>query len=115
TICRITKPDGWVVLNADDRWVAAVARQVKARVAFFTLEGDRSAVVRRHVRRGGRAYLVRDGVAGEADGSTWHALIPVTEIPIAFGGVARHNVANALAAAAGARALGATLADVRRG
>ena len=45
TICRITKPDGWVVLNADDRWVAAIARQVRAHVAYFTLEGDRSAVV----------------------------------------------------------------------
>jgi len=115
TICRITKPDGWVVLNADDRWVAAIARQVKAQVAYFTMEGDRSAVVRRHRRRGGRAYLVRDGIAGEADGAAWHALVPVAQIPIAFGGVARHNVANALAAAAGARALGATLADVRRG
>ena len=28
TICRITKPDGWVVLNADDPLVAAVARRV---------------------------------------------------------------------------------------
>ena len=46
TICRITKPDGWVVLNADDPLVAAVARRVKAHVALFTLEGDASAVVR---------------------------------------------------------------------
>jgi cyanophycin synthetase len=115
TICRITKPDGWVVLNADDRWVAAIAREVKARVAYFSPEGDRSVLVRRHLRRGGRAYLIRDGVTGEAEGSTWHALVPVADIPIAFGGIARHNVANALAAAAGARALGATLDDVRRG
>ncbi|HKB28757.1 MAG TPA: Mur ligase family protein [Candidatus Limnocylindrales bacterium] len=115
TICRITKPDGWVILNADDRWVAAIAREVKARIAYFTMEGERSALVRRHLRRGGRAYLVRDGVTGEADGPTWHALVAVADIPIAFGGVARHNIANALAAAAGARALGATLEDVRRG
>ena len=115
TICRITKPDGWVILNADDRWVAEIARQVRARVAYFSLEGDRSPRIRRHLRGGGRAYLVRDGMTGEAEGSIWHALIPVAEIPIAFGGVARHNVANALAAAAGARALGATLAEVRRG
>jgi UDP-N-acetylmuramyl tripeptide synthase len=36
-------------------------------------------------------------------------------VPIAFGGFARHNIANALAASAGARALGATIAEVRRG
>ena len=37
------------------------------------------------------------------------------QIPIAFGGLARHNVANALAAAGGARALGASIEDVGRG
>jgi cyanophycin synthetase len=115
TICRITRPDGWVVLNADDRYVAAIRRRVRARVAFFTLEGDRSGLVRRHLRAAGRAYLVRDGMLGEADGPTWRPIAEVREVPIAFGGFARHNIANALAAAAGARALGATIAEVRRG
>jgi cyanophycin synthetase len=36
-------------------------------------------------------------------------------VAIALGGLARHNVANALAAAAGARAMGATVAEVARG
>jgi cyanophycin synthetase len=116
TICRVTKPDGWVVLNADDRWVRSVARSVRARVAFFTLEGDRSRPVARHLARGGHAVLVRDGVLGEAHGpSDWRPIVPIAEIPIAMGGVARHNVANALAAAAGARAMGASIEDVRRG
>ena len=43
TICRITRADGWVVLNADDPLVAAVARRVRAKVALFTLDGDASA------------------------------------------------------------------------
>ena len=115
TICRITKPEGWVVLNADDRHVAAVARVAQARVAFFTLQGDRSRRVARHLAGGGRAYLVRDGVAGEAEGATWRPIVPVAEIPITVGGIARHNVANALAAAAGARAMGASTEEVRRG
>ncbi|MFL5689578.1 MAG: Mur ligase family protein, partial [Chloroflexota bacterium] len=37
TICRITRRDGWVVLNADDPLVSAVSRRVSANVAFFTL------------------------------------------------------------------------------
>src|SRR5690349_24234750 len=45
TIARITKPSGWVILNADDRHVAAVARKVRGRVAYFTLEGDASVRV----------------------------------------------------------------------
>ncbi len=115
TICRITKPDGWVVLNADDPLVAAVARRVKANVALFTLEGDGSSVVRRHRERGGRAYLVRDGLMIEADGATETTIVEVDRVPITIGGLARHNVANALAAAGGARGLGATIAEVRDG
>ena len=38
TVCRITKPDGWVVLNGDDPLVAAVARRVRANVAFFSMD-----------------------------------------------------------------------------
>jgi cyanophycin synthetase len=115
TICRITKPDGWVVLNADDPLVAAVARRVKANVALFTLQGDESAAVQRHRERGGRAYLVRDGVMVEAAGPTETPIVDVARVPITIGGLARHNVANALAAAGGARGLGATIAEVRHG
>ena len=60
TIARITKPSGWVVLNADDRHVAAVARRVRGKVAFFSLEGDASPRVRRHLaRRGARLPRAR--------------------------------------------------------
>jgi cyanophycin synthetase len=114
-IVRVTKPDGWAVLNADDRHVAAIARSVRARVAFFSLEGDRSRRVARHLAADGRAYLVRAGIAGEAEGAEWSPIVPIAEVPIAMGGVARHNVANVLAAAAGARAMGASIEDVRRG
>jgi cyanophycin synthetase len=115
TICRITREDGWVVLNADDPHTAAIARRIRARVALFTLAGDESALVRRHRERGGRAYLVRDGVIVEANGETETAIVEVVRVPITIGGLARHNVANVLAAAGGARGLGATLAQVRDG
>ena len=39
----------------------------------------------------------------------------IGEVPITIGGLARHNVANALAAAGGARGLGATIEQVRDG
>jgi cyanophycin synthetase len=115
TICRITKPDGWVVLNADDPLVAAVARRVRGRVALFTLDGRGSRTVRRHRSAGGRAYLVHRGVLVEADGDAETEIVEVARIPITIGGLARHNVANALAAAGGARGLGASIGAVRDG
>ena len=114
-IARITKRNGWVVLNADDPWVAGIARTAHGRVAFFSIAGDRSQRVRRHLKAGGRAYLVREGRLGEADGDRWRPIAALADIPIALGGVARHNVANALAATGAARALGVSIAVVKRG
>jgi cyanophycin synthetase len=114
TIARMTKPDGWVVLNADDPLVAAVARRVRGRVAFFSL-GEDSARLRRHAKAAGRVYVVRRGTIVErsADGTT--EITDVRDVPITIGGLAKHNVANALAAVGAARALGATIEQVADG
>ena len=115
TICRVTKRSGWVVLNGDDPHVAAVARRVGGHVAFFSTASATPAVVRRHIRGGGRAYLLRDGDLTEVEGDRESSIVEVRRVPITIGGLARHNVANALAAAGGARGMGATLAQVRDG
>jgi cyanophycin synthetase len=114
-IARMTKPSGWVTLNADDKYVAGIARRVRGRVAFFSRRGDASPVIRRHLRRGGRAYIVRDGKLGEAEGDRWRPIANLADVPVTLGGVAAHNVSNALAAAGATRALGATLKEVGAG
>ena len=115
-IARMTRPDGWVVLNADDPLVAGVARRVRAHVAFFSSAraagcGPAAPPGGRRARLRARAgpLVERHGRPVERRSST------VADVPIALGGLARHNVANALAAAGGARAMGATIAEVARG
>ena len=115
TICRITKPEGWVVLNADDPHVAAVAGLVTARVAFFSPGAQPPPALRAHVEGGGRAYLVRRGTLVEVEAGETRPIVAVDDVPVTLSGLARHNVANALAAAGGARALGATLEQVADG
>jgi cyanophycin synthetase len=117
TVCRITRTDGWVVLNGDDPLVAAVARRVRGHVAFFSADpgGLGSGVVQRHVAGGGRAYLVRDGAITEIEDGRATPIAEIIRIPLTIGGLARHNVANALAAAGGARGLGATVEQVHDG
>ena len=106
TICRVTRPEGMVVLNADDPLVAAVARRVRARVGYFSMDARVLGAARRHRRSGGCAWVLRDDGLVEWAGTDEHELLEVGELPIALGGLARHNIANALAAAGGARALG---------
>ncbi len=115
TVCRITRPDGWVVLNADDPLVAAMARRVRARVSYFSMAPDDSPLLARHRRSGGRAHVLAEGRLVEWNGSDEREILHVTDLPVAIGGIARHNIANALAAAGGARALGATLEQVADG
>lgn len=116
TVCRITRPDGWVLLNGDDALVAAVGRRVRGRVAYFSLAGATgSPLVGRHIAAGGRAYLVRSGWLTEVNGDDVRRIVEVARVPLTVGGLARHNVANALAAAGGARGLGATLEQVADG
>ena len=114
-ICRITKRDGWTILNADDPLVLAVARRVRARVALFSMAARPTAAVRRHLAAGGRAYLVERDWLVEIEGDDRRPIAEVVTLPVTIGGIARHNVANALAAAGGARAMGASIAEVAEG
>ena len=113
-ICRVTRKKGAVVLNADDPLVAGVARDVTAPVWLFSLKPS-SARVRRHVATGSRAYLLEDEWLVERSGSRGRKILRADEIPATLGGIARHNIANALAAAGGARALGFTIDEVAAG
>jgi len=113
-IARITRPDGVVVLNADDDLVAGVALRVRARVWLFSMR-PASPRVRRILARGGRAYVLDGGELLELEGTARRPVVRAAEIPATLGGLARHNIANALAAAAGARAMGASIWEVATG
>ena len=113
-IARITRAGGVVVLNADDPLVAAQVRRVRAPVCFFSLDAA-SRRVARHVRAGGRAVVLDDGWLVRLDGADRQPLVAVNEIPSTIFGLARHNVANALAAAAAALALDVPPAAVADG
>ena len=115
TVARVTKPDGWCVLNADDPHVARIARRVRGQVAFFTLVAGGSAAVHRHAGAGGRGYAVDGGWMVELSGKRSTRIVELVRVPITIGGVARHNVANALAAAAAARGLGLSVEEVADG
>ncbi|MEZ0239982.1 MAG: Mur ligase family protein, partial [Chloroflexota bacterium] len=115
TVARVTKPDGWCVLNADDPHVARLASRVRGQVAFFTLVAGGSAAVHRHAEAGGRGYAVDGEWLVELAGRRSQRIVEVRRVPITIGGLARHNVANAMAAAAAARGLGLSIEEVADG
>ena len=109
---------GTVVLNADDLAVAALAgRPAVGRrapvIRYFSLDPG-NPVVQQHRAAGGISYELRDGQLVEIDGGQELGLAAVAELPGAFGGLAPHVVANALAAVAACRALGVRAKDIAR-
>jgi cyanophycin synthetase len=96
-----------VVLNAEDPLCVAMARRVHpdVEIIYFSMEAD-NPVLLRHLAEGGRATYLQDNAIVVADATYHQELLRVETMPIAFGGRARYNIANALAAAAGLMASG---------
>jgi cyanophycin synthetase len=96
-----------VVLNAEDRLCVAMGRRVRpgVEIVYFSMEAD-NPVLLQHLDRLGRAVYLQDNAVIIADGTRRHELIRVEAMPCALNGIARYNIANAIAAAAGLMAAG---------
>jgi UDP-N-acetylmuramoyl-tripeptide--D-alanyl-D-alanine ligase len=101
-LVRALSPSGIAVLNADDMRVASMARETKGRVITFGRAADAT------VRVVGDATDADDGVAFTLE-------VGGRRQPVALAFAGRHNVSNALAAAAVGVALDVPLEDIARG
>ena len=107
------------ILNADDELCLKMAAHTKAKhICYVTLNAGHP-LVREHVRTGGRAAVLEQGLAGQMitiyDNKAHIPLIWTHLIPATMEGRATHNVQNALFAAAICYGLGKGLEDIRHG
>jgi cyanophycin synthetase len=104
-VTRAIGPEGRLVLNADDPQLTAAAAALSAPILWFSLDPG-NLLVRQALAAGGEAVYLQDGALMLARGGECSEITRVEAIPVAFGGAARHNVANALAAIGMASAIG---------
>jgi len=114
--------NGFSVLNADDELVRAMSRSSSGDVIWFSMQPSGTEVremIDDHCRHGGRAVVLDHSELGDmivirhgrrSLQLAWTHLLPAT-----FGGRAKMNVQNAMAAAGAAFAAGAPLHDIRQG
>lgn len=107
-------PDGYAVLNADDRRVAAMAEKTKANIAYFTMNSE-SELVRKHIQKGGVAAVYENGYLSIVKGDWTHRIERAEQIPLTMGGRAPFMIANALAASLAAFVQNVSIEQIRAG
>ncbi|MBB6245321.1 cyanophycin synthetase [Rhodanobacter sp. A1T4] len=107
------------VLNADDPLVLKMSGYTDAKVICYVTMNPSHALVREHVRAGGRACALEAGVNGSMitlyDKGSHIPLLWTHLIPATMEGRALHNVQNAMVAASMAFSLGIKLDAIRQG
>jgi cyanophycin synthetase len=113
-VSRAVRQSGRLVLNADDHRLVAKSAEFDGEIVWFTLDA-KNPVVTKHLDAGGSAFVLDGGELLAVSGDSRQPICRDVDIPISMQGAARHNVANALAAAAFCWCLGIGLPDIRAG
>jgi cyanophycin synthetase len=107
------------VLNADDPNVLRMSGYTDARTICYVTMNPSHALVREHIRAGGRACALEAGVNGHMitlyDKGSHIPLMWTHLVPATLEGRALHNVQNAMFAAAMAFSMGIKLDAIRQG
>ncbi|MDQ3656216.1 MAG: cyanophycin synthetase [Chloroflexota bacterium] len=107
---------GTSVLNAENPWTVDMARTARGEIIFFSMD-EHNKVVRDHVRRRGRAVVLRQtprgGMITLLDSVRDTNILLAREIPATLDERVQVNVANALAATAAAIGVDVPLGSIR--
>ncbi|GHA60397.1 cyanophycin synthetase [Pontibacter akesuensis] len=93
TVCS----NGYAVLNADDDLVYDMANGLRCKVAFFSLDEQNPRIIE-HISKGGLAAVLEDNYISIFKNSYKIRIDRVADVPLTFGGKARFNIYNVLAA-----------------
>ena len=113
-VSSAVRKSGRLILNADDELLRKKARDYRGELVWFSLD-EENATVQTAVNAGGLAFIASDGELSMLENHRRVRILAAADIPITMKGAARHNVANALAAAALSYCMGLSLDDIRAG
>jgi cyanophycin synthetase len=111
-VAEAVMPKGYAVLNADDPLVSQMAEQVKAQIAYFSMNPD-NPLIRSHTQAGGLAAVYENGYLSILKGDWTLRIEQAVNVPLTLAGRAPFMIANALAASLAAFAQGVRIEDIR--
>ena len=113
-VAEATDENGYAVLNADDPLVANMAKWVRGKVAYFSLNPD-NEVVKEHLRKGGIAAVYDGGFLTFCNGQDTIQVEQMVNVPCTLRGVVSFMIANVLAASLAAYVQGVSIENISTG
>jgi cyanophycin synthetase len=88
-------PSGYAILNADNKWSAGMAKDLKCKVAYFSMD-EKNPLIKKHMSKCGLAAIFENGYVTICKG-TWKIRVEkAVNIPLTYGGRATYNIGNIL-------------------
>ena len=113
-VVKTALPSGYAVLNADDPLIVAMAEEIQAKIAYFSMNPD-NPLIKSHIAEGGLAAVYEDGYLTILK-SDWKLRIEeAVNVPVTLGGRAAFNIQNALAASLAAFTQDVPIEQIRQG
>lgn len=113
-VARAARPDGMLILNADDLAVLEAASDTSAEVVLFALHSGNPAL-RRHLMQGGSAVWLNDGSVVVGNALDQREVVAVADARFTLDGALIFQVQNLLCAVALAAAMNLPDAAIRAG
>lgn len=88
-------PNGYAILNADNKHTLGMAKDLQCKIAYFSLD-ENNPVIKDHINKGGLAAVYENGYVTICKG-TWKIRVEkAINIPLTYGGRATYNIGNIL-------------------
>ncbi len=113
-VSHAVRESGRLILNAEDHRLVSKSQGYDGELIWFSLDPANETVTS-HLAAGGVAFVLDGDELIRIEGGVREVICHASDIPLALGGAAQHNVANALSAAALTWALGVSLEDIAQG
>ena len=113
-VAETVKEDGYVIINADDKWSKNIIEKIKAKIVFFSKYKD-NELISKAINEDGIAVYLDDQKIYITNHRREYKIIDLKSMPIALGGILEFNIENAMAACAGLVALGVDYCMITKG
>ena len=113
-LSRAVRKSGTLILNADDSLLREKAKEYAGDLVWFSLDAE-NTLIASCIAGGGLCFVLDGDELVKIEAGERESICLSSEIPIAMGGAAKHNIANSLAAAALTYCLGLPMEAISDG